>query len=219
MKPNSRPGFTLLEVMISLAIVAVALSVTLEMQGMAALKTETARHITVATLLARGKILDVQQQLKEDGFGDFMKILDGDFEEEGFKEYRWIARVRKVEVPMPSAGNDVGSNPAEGSGGMSLGMLAPMLQSFGTVLEGAVREIEVRVLWQQGKSEDWVTVVTHVVNRDLLNSGLMGSGIPDLSSLQSGSGSSGQVQGGMPGLNGGKTSGFQGASQFVPSLK
>ena len=177
-------GFTLLEVMIAVAIVALSMGIIIEIESKAITKTNDAKMYTIATLLARGKILDVQQTLKEEGFGDFMKILDGDFEEEGFPDFTWVARVRKVEVPTPpTTGGD--TQGVEGGGGMSMAALAPMVQNLGSVLENAVREIELRVLWKDGAYDRDITIVTHVVSRDslaagLMNSGMGGGGIPGL---------------------------------------
>ncbi|MFH1810866.1 MAG: type II secretion system protein [Pseudomonadota bacterium] len=175
-----RQGFTLLEVMIAVAIVALAMGVVIEIETNAIDKTVDTRNYTVATLLARGKILDVQQTLREEGFGDFMKILDGKFEEEGFPEFTWIARVRKVEVPTPTSLGAGGNEPVEGSGGMSMAALAPMVQNLGSVLENAVREIEVRVLWKDGEYDRHISVVTHIVSRESLATGLMNSGMSGL---------------------------------------
>ena len=172
-------GFSLLEVMVAIAILALSMGVIMEIEGHAIVKTNDAKAYTVATLLARGKILDVQQELEEDGYGDFMKVLDGDFEEEGFPDFRWAARVRKVEIPIPgSMPGEAGGRTAEGSGGMALGSLTPMLQSFSKVFEDAVREIEVQVLWSEGPYEQHVSVVTHIVSRELLRGGLSGAGLP-----------------------------------------
>jgi prepilin-type N-terminal cleavage/methylation domain-containing protein len=173
-----RRGFTLLEVMIAVAIVALAMGVVIEIETHAIDKTMDTRSYTIATLLARGKILDVQQTLAEEGFGDFAKVFDGTFEEEGFPEFTWIARARKVEVPTPASLGSGGGEAVEGSGGLSLATLAPLVQNLGSVLENAVREIEVRVLWKDGEYDRHVSVVTHVVSKDMLAAGLLNSGLP-----------------------------------------
>ncbi|MBN2359586.1 MAG: prepilin-type N-terminal cleavage/methylation domain-containing protein [Deltaproteobacteria bacterium] len=171
-------GFTLLEVMVAVAIMALAVGVIAEIEGHAIEKTNDTKCYTVATLLLRGKILDVQQTLAEEGFGDFVKLLEGDFSEEGFPDFRWAARVRKLEVPIPtSAGGEQANQAVEGSGGLSLATLAPMLQNVGSVLENAVRELEVRVLWMDGKYERHVSVVTHVVSREALAAGMLNAGL------------------------------------------
>jgi len=178
-RPAPRRGFTLLEVMVAVAVMALAMGVMVEVEGHAIEKTNDAKYYTVATLLLRGKILDVQQTLREEGYGDFVNVLEGDFSEEGYPEFRWAARVRKLEVPIPSsAGGEKANQATEGSGGLSLATLAPMLQNVGSVLENSVRELEVRVLWMDGKYQRHVAVVTHVVSREALAAGMLNAGLP-----------------------------------------
>ena len=64
-------GFTLLEVMISLAILAISLVAISGLNGGAVAMESYARRATEATLLLRGKMNDVEEQLQKDGFSDF----------------------------------------------------------------------------------------------------------------------------------------------------
>lgn len=188
-------GFTLLEVMVAIAIMALAMGVITEIEAHAIEKTNDAKAYVVSTLLLRGKILDVQQKLAEDGFGDFAKVLEGDFSEEGYPGFRWAARVRKLEVPIPTDVGGAGANQAkEGSGGLSLATLAPMLQNVGSVLENSVRELEVRVLWMDGTYQRHVAVVTHVISREALAAGMLNAGL-SMGSIP------GAATGGAAGLN------------------
>jgi general secretion pathway protein I len=178
MRRQTGSGFTLLEVMVAIAIMALAMGVITEIEGHAIEKTNDAKAYIVGTLLLRGKILDVQQKLSEEGFGDFSKVLEGDFSEEGYPGFRWAARVRKLEVPIPTDVGGAGGNQAkEGSGGLSLATLAPMLQNVGSVLENSVRELEVRVLWMDGTYQRHIAVVTHVISREALAAGMMNAGL------------------------------------------
>lgn len=95
-----RRGFTLLEVMISLAILALALATIAGINANSFESSNYARHITVATLLARSKMLDVEELLRKDGFSDSDKEYDGDFSDEGYSSMKWTATVRKVEVDV-----------------------------------------------------------------------------------------------------------------------
>ncbi|MEM6734211.1 MAG: prepilin-type N-terminal cleavage/methylation domain-containing protein, partial [Myxococcota bacterium] len=61
-------GFTLLEVMIALLILAVSLAVLLQAQAGSLANSSRARDMTVATLLARSKMIDIEQVVFDEGF-------------------------------------------------------------------------------------------------------------------------------------------------------
>ncbi len=96
----SRRGFTLLEVMVSLSILALAMVTIAGINATAFESSNYAKFVTVATLLARGKMIDVEEQLRKDGFGDLDKEYSGDFSEEGHPGIKWQAACREVEVDV-----------------------------------------------------------------------------------------------------------------------
>ncbi|MGD8847079.1 MAG: prepilin-type N-terminal cleavage/methylation domain-containing protein [Desulfobacteraceae bacterium] len=67
-------GFTLLEVMVALAVLAIALTSIYKLQGQTMLMSAEARFLLVAPQLAQAKLADIEtQQFKDlgDGSGDF----------------------------------------------------------------------------------------------------------------------------------------------------
>lgn len=95
-----RRGFSLLEVLVALAILSLAITA---LSGITANSFETsnyANHLTVATLLARSKMIDVEEELRKDGFGDDEKTFDGDFSDEGYPSFKWEAVCRPIEVDI-----------------------------------------------------------------------------------------------------------------------
>jgi prepilin-type N-terminal cleavage/methylation domain-containing protein len=115
----ARQGFSLLEVVVALGILAISLFVLVESQGTAALMTVEAEDMTVATYLAREKMSQVALIVESEGFqeqeiaeeGDFEQgvyggwkqgALDGEFYEvsndDAFEKYRWAYTVREVEL-------------------------------------------------------------------------------------------------------------------------
>lgn len=95
-----RRGFTLLEVMVSMSILALALVAVAGTNANSFNASNYARHVTVATLLARSKMLDVEMELQDDGFSESDKEDDGDFSEEGYPKMRWKVAIRRVEVDI-----------------------------------------------------------------------------------------------------------------------
>jgi general secretion pathway protein I len=97
---HQKRGFTLLEVMISLAILAVALVAISDLNGGAVQMHAYSRRATEATLLLRGKMLDVEDDLQKNGFSDFNDEKHGDFSEDGSPDYAWSAEILKPDVQL-----------------------------------------------------------------------------------------------------------------------
>ena len=118
-------GFTLLEVMIGLAILAVALVSISDLNGGAVAMHAYSRRATEATLLLRGKMLDVEDDLQRKGFSDFNDEQHGNFDEEGSPDYAWSAEILKPDVQLDPAQLlgmlGVGGNGPGGSGGGASG--------------------------------------------------------------------------------------------------
>jgi type II secretion system protein I len=93
-------GFTLLEVMIALAILAAAMLTVSQIVGGSLRNHVRARQLEVATLLARGKMVELESEYERKGFRDFDEGEEGTFEEEGHPEVRWSTEVVKPEVEL-----------------------------------------------------------------------------------------------------------------------
>jgi general secretion pathway protein I len=86
-------GFTLLEVVVALAILGVALVAILDLNIQAVQKHVYAKKLTVATLLARSKMIDLEQDLFDKGLSPDDEEDSGDFGEDGWPSYKWRARI------------------------------------------------------------------------------------------------------------------------------
>ena len=181
MKPV-RAGFTLLEVIIALGILAGAMVVLVDNQAMAVLATSEADRLTVATNLAQEKMMEVQITLERQGFGEQDIEEDGDFDDFGeeefrgdelhlnleenlLEEYKWAYTVRRIEMEFPTnlgdmagdlAGNgyfgDDKGSEMDVGGTPDLGDMGISPSMISEHLAGFIREVRVRVWW--GENED-----------------------------------------------------------------
>jgi general secretion pathway protein I len=89
---NSR-GFTLLETVVALAILAMALMAIFDINSGAVGNHAYAKKLTVATLLARSKMTDLEQKLHDEGFSNDDDEESGDFSREGWESFKWRAKI------------------------------------------------------------------------------------------------------------------------------
>lgn len=137
-------GFTLLEVMISLAILAVGLVAISSLNGGAVAMHAYGRRATQASLLLRGKMLDVEEELQKKGFSDFNDEKHGEFADEGAPEYAWSAEILKPDVQLDPTqllnlvgGGAQGQGKAAAGGGPLADMLLRGQGAAGAVGGGA----------------------------------------------------------------------------------
>ncbi len=100
MTRRARRGFTLLEVMVALAVLAGALMAVAELSGTALRNYGYARDLTVATLLARGKMAEVEEKYEDQGFTDFDETEEGNFADQGQPGIRWRLEVKKADSSL-----------------------------------------------------------------------------------------------------------------------
>ncbi|MEO5768163.1 MAG: prepilin-type N-terminal cleavage/methylation domain-containing protein [Polyangia bacterium] len=168
-------GFTLLEVMAAVAILALTLVVLLNIITTNVRATTHSHMITTATLLARGKMVSMEDKIIELGFQDLDEKADGTFEEDGFPNFSWEANIEKIELP-----SDVGAKAQQSAGeasqkqskdpmqaltGMVGGLMGAFLEPIRVGLEESVRRVTLRVFWnERGRPEQAVDLVTYVTD-------------------------------------------------------
>lgn len=126
----SNRGFSLIEVLLALAILATSMAILMTSVSHSGQQSVYSAQLTQASLLARGKMVDLEYMIMEEGFSDADRTYSGSFSDEGFPQMRWEARVEPVEIPpdaeerfmgqineqlfggMESDGGALGGNPA-----------------------------------------------------------------------------------------------------------
>jgi general secretion pathway protein I len=98
--PRQR-GFTLLEVMVALALLGLGLVVLIKSAANNIRASEDAHMMGIATDLARGKMYDIEEQLLKDGFTDTDQSQTDlkPFDTEGWPNIFYSYKVEQVEMP------------------------------------------------------------------------------------------------------------------------
>lgn len=113
-------GFTLVEVMLALAILGMALVMLMRSAASSLFATSQAQMLGVVTDLARGKMYDLEEKLQKDGFAESDQTEEGTFEAEGWESVEWKATIAVVELPGFQTMQEVGRS-AAADGGKGLG--------------------------------------------------------------------------------------------------
>lgn len=171
MSRNLCKGFTLLEVVLALGILASAFTILLGFHSRAMIFMKSSREITTATMLAGYKIRDVQLAVEKDMAKGELTSSDkeesGRFDELGeeFKDFRWSYKVSTVDIPLPPA-----PSASEGEEGAAMaGGVYQVMKIIADEVSKATREITVTVEWgpemqeKDGRNPRQVTLTTHLV--------------------------------------------------------
>lgn len=159
-----RGGFTLLEVMVSLAILALALSSLLASNARNVVLTHRAKSMTIAVQLLRSKWIDLVDEVAGSGFPEADDVRTGTFEDEGHPAFRYTFKITKVELPvnaeqLAAAAEGKEQDKPESLGGLDLSaaglsgagaMIAQSFELFRSGLEQSIRHVHMEVAWDEG---------------------------------------------------------------------
>lgn len=186
-RPGRPRGFSLLEVLVALSVLALSMMALGDLVGNALRNHAYARDLDAATLLARAKVAELEETYEDKGFKDFDETEEGDFAAAGQPRFRWRAEVLKpsaalgpdqlVAALLGMTGGESGSqellSKLLGTGGQAgpaaapTGLLGAALQSqltaFGEALKTSLRELRLTVAWKDGRQARQFTVATHLV--------------------------------------------------------
>ncbi len=132
-------GFTLLEVIIAMAILSISLVAIAGINSGAIDAHVFAKKLTIATMLARSKMSDLETELLDEWPMDDSSA-EGTFEDEGFEEFSWKAQILRpktenisTEQLMALFNNSKSSDSADASApeGQSSGSLLGLLAANG----------------------------------------------------------------------------------------
>ena len=153
-------GFTLLEALVAMGILAGLFTAIYGVQASAVRSVRYARDLQRAALLARDKVLEVEWKLKKDGFSVADMTMEGDFDDAEAPEFKWRAEIRRVKA---EAFENMATPTMDGEASVLAGAFAPAFSMIGRRLADQVRELRVVVSWKDGAYDESFDVVTHIV--------------------------------------------------------
>jgi prepilin-type N-terminal cleavage/methylation domain-containing protein len=173
-------GYTLMEVLIAMTLLALVLTVLLGTQATHTRVGASANEMAVATLLGRAKMLDVESELAADGFNEGSQSDSGDFRKEGFGYYKWEVEVEPVELDetasdelLSQANGQLFGEGAEGTGGTFTGnaafasylpLVVGLLPDFINRIGEKVRRVTLVITWEGARGEQKLTLVQYLTD-------------------------------------------------------
>jgi general secretion pathway protein I len=190
-------GFTLLEVMIAVAILSMTVVTLLSIVTANIRATHHAKLTTMATFLARAKMVDLEDQILENGFSTSDESAEGGFKEPDQKPFHWDSLIERVELPPDAALKQKDqaqdkmqdtSNPMSLISGFLGGMMSSFIEPIRLGLQEAVRRVTVHVTWDEpGRPNQSIEVVQYLADPSKLDAALTGgapgAGLPGLPGL------------------------------------
>jgi len=172
-EPQAEAGFTLLEVMVALAILSLTLVTLVSIVTSNVRTAAHAKATTAGAFLARGKMVAFEDVVLEKGFQELDETSKGTFEEVGYPNYDWECLVEKIELPteasqlaQKAAGDKSQSkDPSQMLSGMMGGMLSGFIEPIRVGLQESVRRVTVKVTWQEpGRPNQSIEVVSYLTD-------------------------------------------------------
>ena len=179
-------GFTLLEIMIAVAILAATTVVLLRIVTNNIRATNHAKLTTAATFLARTKISDVEDDVLYNGFSTDTEKDKGTFKDEGpgYERFRWETMIERIELPtdLTTKAQDTATksskeakNPMELMSGFLGGMMSAFIEPIRIGLQESVRKVTVRVFWDEnGRRNQSIEVVQYLTDPSQIEKSMLG---------------------------------------------
>lgn len=168
-------GFTIIEVMLAMAILAIAMTTLLGTQSRSVVQNDHARQLVVASQLAHDQMLAIQTRLMKDGFQVDTETDRGTFREREYRDFRWEAIIEPIDLEPEELSSQLqeqllGTSDDEGtlSGSSAinaqlpsmLGMVTMMIQNM---IEQRIRRVTLAVKWEDLKGEQIFTLRQFIV--------------------------------------------------------
>ena len=167
MTANNRSGFTLLEVLIAMAIMMVAFASIMMVQSSSIQSSIKAKNLNIVSMLARNKLVESELEWEGKRFSELDKEKEGEFKEP-FQDFKWKREIKEVKFPTldlsgAAAGGDTEANPAEAGAADGMSRVGKIITAY---LSKGVREVAVTITWKRGKGEQAFTVSTYWIDLD-----------------------------------------------------
>jgi type II secretion system protein I len=152
---QKRPaGFTLLEVVIAMAIMLVTFTSILAVEGDSIRASDKAKQMNIVSMLAKNQMVETEFKIRKKPFEEVKKEESGTFKSP-YEDYKWKTEIKETKL-FSDIGKLIAGN-KEGAVDANLSMVTQLLTNY---LSKAIREVTVTVSWQRGSKEQSYSLTT-----------------------------------------------------------
>ena len=200
-REKNNAGFTLIEVMVALAIMVITFTAMMNGNLFTQMMSLRSRKAIVASFLAAQKMSEVKLEIEGLPLSEIPEKEEGAFPKP-FDDYKWAITSQPFEYDIGAAAAGLLQGGEEET---QSEQLASVLRNISGILKESIREVTVTVLWTTRKIDRKFALTTHVIDRNLKLPPLGGVlGFPGGGEGGGGEGDGGG-QGGGGGMGGGGT--------------
>jgi general secretion pathway protein I len=159
-RTSDQSGFTLLEVLIAMAIMIMALSSILAIESGSINASARAKRMNIVAMLAKNQMIQTEYAIQGKAFDELEKEQTGNFEAP-YEEYSWKREIKEITFPSinpaaAAAGAETGATSADDqSNSQTVETMAKLITNF---LSKSIREVDVSVIWKRSGKEQTFTV-------------------------------------------------------------
>lgn len=162
MKKNSQSGFTLLEVMIAVGILAIGIGTIIIGESNSLDITIRAKRMTVVAMLAKNALIEAEREINGKSFTEVKDEESGQFNTP-FQEYRWERKIKEIKFPELAMQSSDDASSKEMIQKVDENAMR-VLKIATSYLSKSTREITVTIKWTEKKEEQKYSVSQYWVD-------------------------------------------------------
>lgn len=156
-KKRSKKGFTLLEVIIAITIMAIAFSAILSTQSASITLSMKTKDLNMAGWLANNIMVEGEQLFEGKPFEEVPKETTEAFPSP-FERFKWKREIKEIEFPDLQF---LQQKPEDGGLPEAVRILAQVITKH---LNKSIREMVVTISWAEGKADRKLVLSTYLIN-------------------------------------------------------